>query len=37
MDDEGAHLRAPILETPSPIPQPEDHAVLLQHQFDILV
>ena len=37
MDDEGAHLRVPVLDTPSLVPQPEDHAAPLQHQFDILL
>ena len=37
MDDEGAHLWALVLDTPSPVPQLEDHATPLQHQFDILL
>ena len=37
MDDEGACLQVPVPNTPSLIPQPEDHAVLLQYQFDILL
>ena len=37
MDDEGDCLRAPILDTPSPVPQPEEHAALSQQQFDILL
>ena len=37
MDDEGAYLWALVPDTPSPILQPEDHAVLLEHQFDFLL
>ena len=37
MDDEGAHLRVPIPDTPSPVPQLEEHAVPSQHQFDFLL
>ena len=36
MDDEGAHLRVLVLETPFVL-QLEDHAAPLQHQFDILL
>ena len=37
MDDEGARLWVPVPDTPSPVPQLEDHAAPLQHQFDILL
>ena len=37
MDDEGAHLRVPVSDTPSPVPLPEEHAAPLQHQFDVLL
>ena len=37
MDDEGAHLWAPVPDTPSLGPQLEELVAPLQHQFDILL
>ena len=37
MDDKGDCLRAPVPDTPSPVPQLEEHAALSQHQFDVLL
>ena len=37
MDDEGDRLRALVPDTPSPVPQLEEHAAPSQQQFDILL